>query len=228
MCFSPEASFAAAAVLGPVGIASLRAVRRREQLLVGALPLLFAAHQLAEGVVWLGLDGHVPPGVRDAAIGAYLAFAQVAVPVLVPLAVLALERDRARRRWMAALLALGAVIALRMAWILMEFPMGARASDHVIVYRTDLQFGYVVATAYVVAACGPALLSTRPALRRLGAINVAGLVIAVSVRYSAVTSVWCLYAALASVTILAFLRRDGVYARSATAASSRSASASSL
>lgn len=64
MCFSPEASFVAAGVLAPVGVASLRTVRHREQLIIGTLPMLFALHQLDEGIVWLGLQGHVSPGLE--------------------------------------------------------------------------------------------------------------------------------------------------------------------
>jgi hypothetical protein len=77
MCFSAEADFAVAAVVAPVGVATLRAAARPQELLLAALPLLLALHQLTEGVVWLGLEGHAPGGLRDAATRAYLAFAQV-------------------------------------------------------------------------------------------------------------------------------------------------------
>lgn len=208
MCFSPEASFAAGAMLAPVGVASLRTVRRREQLLIGVLPMLFALHQLDEGIVWLGLRGHVSGGVEHGAIRAYLLFAQVVVPLLVPLGFALLEADRGRRRAMVGLAALGAAVATRLLWILVANPVGARATAHVIVYDTDARFGVVVATAYVLATCGPALLSGDRVLRAFGIANVAGLALAAGIRTSAVTSVWCLYAALASVLILAYLRRE--------------------
>jgi uncharacterized membrane protein len=86
--------------------------------------------------------------------------------------------------------------------------VGARATGHVIVYDTDARFGYVVATAYVLATCGPALISSDRLLRAFGIANVAGLALAAGVRTRAVTSVWCLYAALASVLILSYLRRQ--------------------
>jgi hypothetical protein len=86
MCFSAEADFAVAAVVAPVGVAALRAAPRRRDLPLAALPLLLALHQLTEGVVWLGLEGSAPAGLRDAATHAYLAFAQVVLPVVVPLA----------------------------------------------------------------------------------------------------------------------------------------------
>jgi hypothetical protein len=206
MCVSAEADFIAAGALLPLGVATLRTVRHRDELIIGSLPALFALHQFVEGFVWLGLEGHVSGGLQDAAIRIYLLFAQVVLPVLVPLGILVLEPDRSRRRWMAALLVVGLAVALRLLWVVAAHPVGARALDHVITYTTDARFGYVVAAGYVVATCAPALVSTRRRLRWLGAANLAGLVLATIVRYSAVTSVWCLYAAFASGLILLHLR----------------------
>jgi hypothetical protein len=206
MCVSAEADFIAAGALLPLGVATLRTVRHRDELIIGSLPVLFALHQFVEGFVWLGLEGHVSVGLQDAAIRIYLLFAQVVLPVLVPLGILVLEPDRRRRRWMAALLVVGLAVALRLLWVVAAHPVGARALDHVITYTTDARFGYVVAAGYVVATCAPALVSTRRRLRWFGAANLAGLALATVVRYSAVTSVWCLYAAFASGLILLHLR----------------------
>jgi hypothetical protein len=85
MCFSPEADYAAAAIVGVVGVATLRRVETRRELLIGSLPLLFALHQFTEGFVWLGLRGDVSPGVAGAAKSVYVIFAYVALPVIVPL-----------------------------------------------------------------------------------------------------------------------------------------------
>jgi hypothetical protein len=207
MCMSPAADFVAAGALAPIGVASLRTISRRDQLILGSLPMLFALHQFVEGFVWLGLQGHISAGLQDVAIRIYLLFAQVLLPVLVPLGLLVLEPDRARRRWMLLLLVLGVAVGVRLLWILSTHPVGAQPLDHVITYTTDVHLGYVEAVAYVAATCGPALLSTRRHLRWFGVANLAGLAAAASVRYGAVTSVWCLYAALVSSLILLHLRR---------------------
>lgn len=212
MCFSPEASFIAAGVLAPVGVAALGSVRHRDELVLGALPLLFAAHQAVEGVVWLGLDGRLSHGLLEAAIRVYLAFAQVVLPVLVPVAFLLFERDPGRRRWLVALVVLGAAVGVRLLWVITAHPIGARVLDHAIVYDSDVHFGYVAATGYVVATCGPALLSSSSLLRRLGVANLAGLTLAALIKYSAVTSVWCFYAALVSGFVVVALRRRAVQA----------------
>lgn len=206
MCFSAEADFVVAAAVAPVGVATLRAAARPQDLPLAAVPLLLALHQLTEGVVWLGLDGDAPAELLGAATHAYLALAQVVLPVIVPLGILLTEPDRRRRAWMGALLLGGVVVAARFAWILTANPVAAHALDHVIVYDTDRQFGYVTAAAYVLATCAPALIASSRLLRWFGVANLAGLLLASGVRYSAVTSIWCVYAALVSVLVLVHFR----------------------
>jgi hypothetical protein len=206
MCFSPEASFIAAGALAPVGVVALRSVQRRDELILGTLPLLFAGHQAVEGVVWLGLDGHLSHGLLDVAVRVYLTFAQVALPVLVPVGLLLFERNRRRRRWLIGPVVLGAAVSARLLWVITAHPVGARVLGDSIVYDSDVHFGFVVAAAYVAATCGPALLSSSSLLQRFGVANLAGLTIAALVKYSAVTSVWCFYAAVVSGLILTALR----------------------
>src|SRR3984957_12507668 len=100
MCFSPQADFTAGAVITVVGIETLRNVRGRRELLVGALPLLFGIHQLVEGFVWLGLRGQVSPELGDTAKQTYIVFAHAVLPALVPLGFTLLEPDRRRSRRM--------------------------------------------------------------------------------------------------------------------------------
>jgi hypothetical protein len=206
VCFSPEASFIAAGALAPAGVVALRSVQRRDDLILGALPLLFAAHQAVEGLVWLGLDGHLSHRLLDVAIRVYLMFAQVVLPVLAPVSVLVFERDPRRRRWLIGPVVLGAIVGARLLWVITAHRIGAHVLGESIVYDTDVHFGFVVAAGYVAATCGPALLSASSLLRRFGVANLAGLTVAAFVKYNAVTSVWCFYAALVSGFILVALR----------------------
>lgn len=208
MCFSVEADLAAAAVLTPFAVASLRAAPTRRHLAIAAVPAIFAAHQFIEAFVWLGFDGHVSPGVSDAAISAYLLIAQVLLPLLVPVAMALTEPVRARRRFMLACGVVGIATAARFGWIIFAHDVGAREAEHVIVYRTDLHINTWETVGYIVACCLPVLASSRRYLLAFGVANVVGLSLAAIVRYEAVTSVWCLYAALASVLILVHLRTE--------------------
>lgn len=49
MCFSLEADLAVGLALLPVGVLSLREVRRPREVPFASLPLVFSAHQLLEG-----------------------------------------------------------------------------------------------------------------------------------------------------------------------------------
>ncbi len=207
MCFSPQADFVAAAVVGAVGVATVRRVRTRRELIVGVLPLLFAVHQFLEGFVWLGLRGQVSSGLGNAARDAYLVYAFAVIPMIVPAGFLLLEPIEQRRRRILPFAALGAGVALYLLWELTQYPIDAVAHSEGIAYYTHAGEGYLPAVAYIVATCGPALLSSRAYLRWFGVINLAGAVIAALVYQDEFESIWCLYAALASILIFEHFRR---------------------
>src|SRR3984957_4954394 len=125
MCFSPQADFTAGAVITVVGIETLRRVRVRRELIVGALPLLFGIHQLVEGFVWLGLRGQVSSGLGDAAKEAYIVYAHAVLPVIVPLGFMLLEPDHRRARWIWPLVCLGLVLGVSRLWQVTGYPVGA-------------------------------------------------------------------------------------------------------
>ena len=95
MCFSPQADIAGGLVITAIGVDAVRHIRqRREFIALAWLPLLLGAHQFIEAFVWLWLQGHVPRAAGQAALWAYVLIAFVVLPVLVPLAVIALEPTR--------------------------------------------------------------------------------------------------------------------------------------
>ena len=107
MCFSPGADVVVGGIVVVVGVDALRHVREPKQILLASLPLLFGLHQIDEAFVWWGLQGHVSESIGRVGVWIYMLFALAALPVLVPIAVLAVERSAGRRRLIAALAALG-------------------------------------------------------------------------------------------------------------------------
>jgi len=207
VCFSPEADFTAAAAVGVVGVQTLRRVRARREMIVGLLPLLFAAHQLTEGFVWLGLRGEVSSGVGDTAKEIYIVYAQTILPIIVPIGFFLIEPSARHRRWLVPFAALGVVVGGYLLWQVTQYPIEAQIHPHCIAYATHTPLGTQTAFAYVIATCGPALLSSRRYLRWFGFANLLGIAIAISLRNADFTSVWCVYAALVSVLILEHFRR---------------------
>lgn len=208
MCFSPEADFTASIVVGAVGVETLRRVRWRRELIVGALPLLFALHQFTEGFVWLGLRGQVSSGLEHTATDIYVIYAYAVLPVIVPLGFCLIEPSGRRRRWVLPFVALGLLVGGYMLWQITRYPIYAEEQASCVNYVTNTPLETQAAVAYVIATCAPALLSSRRYLRWFGVVNLVGVAIAVSVREAEFTSVWCLYAALVSVLILEHFRRE--------------------
>ncbi len=208
MCFSPEADFAAGAVITAVGVQTLRRVRTPRELVIGSLPLLFGLHQLVEGFVWLGLRGQVSGGVGNAAKDVYIVYAHAVLPALVPLGFLLLEPDRHRARLLWPLVGLGALLGSYMLWQVTAYPVGAQELAHCINYTTHTPNDYLIAVLYVTVTCVPALLSSRPYLRWFGLLSLVGVLATAVVRVDELTSLWCVYVALISVLIFEHFRRE--------------------
>jgi hypothetical protein len=208
MCFSATANFVGSGVLGAVGVATLLHVKHRRELLFAALPTLFAVHQFIEGFVWLGLDGRMCPQVAHNAGAAFMLYAQGLLPALIPLSVLLFERTAKRRRRMLPFVVLGMGLTLYMLWALAAFPTQVSVRSHSIVYMNQATNYFWVAVLYVVATCGSLFVSENWDMVLFGSANLAILLITMAVKRYAFTSVWCAYAAIASVIILAYFWRS--------------------
>jgi hypothetical protein len=208
MCFSPDADFTAGAVLVGVGALTLSRVRERRELIVGALPLLFGLHQLVEGFVWLWLDGRVSAGLGNAAKETYIVFAHVVLPIIVPFGFMLIEPNRRRARWMRPLAGLGLVMGAYLLWQVTAYPVGAVEDAHCIDYTTHTPNDILIGGLYVLATCGPALMSSRRYLRWFGVISLVGAIAVAIVRVDELTSLWCVYVAMVSVLILEHFRRQ--------------------
>jgi hypothetical protein len=206
MCFSAEADFVSGAVIGVVGIASIREVRHAREVPLAVLPLAFAVHQITEGFVWLGLQGHVPGAIGDAAMFAYLFYAWALLPFYAPLAILLVEPEALRRRWMGVLVAVGAVVSVVLFWSLVHHSISAHIVGHTIDYRGVGDSGNVVTGLYVVATCGTFLLSSQRRIVWFGIANVVAVAMIAWEQSAGLTSLWCLWAGVVSVLIYLQLR----------------------
>lgn len=204
MCFSATANFVGSGVLGAVGVGTFTKVKHRRELLFAALPTLFAIHQLIEGFVWLGLDGILSPKVAHNMGAAFMLYAQGLLPYLLPLSVLLFEPNRKSRRRMLPFLVLGGAITLYILWALTAYPTEVYIRRNSIVYINPATNNIVVAVLYVVATCGSLFFSKIKMMVVFGAANLAILLAVMEFKRYAFTSLWCAYAAVASVIILAY------------------------
>ena len=208
MCFTATASFAASGVLGTIGAMTLTQVKHRREMLFASLPILFSVHQAIEGVVWLGLDGTLSPTVAHAAGAAFVLYAQGLIPFVIPLSVVLFEPTAAWRRRMLPFAVLGLGLTLFMLWGLTAYPLEVFARENSIVYSNAGTNHTWVALLYVVATCGSLFFSKIPDMVLFGVANLAILLTVMAVKRYAFTSVWCAYAAVASLIICAYFWRS--------------------
>jgi hypothetical protein len=208
MCFSATANFVGSGVLGAVGVVTLTKVKHRRELLFAALPILFAVHQFIEGFVWLGLDGVLSPAVAHDMGAAFMLYAQGLLPFLLPLSVLLFEPNAKSRSRMLPFLVLGGATALYILWALTAFPLQLYVRGNSIVYINQATNNTAVASLYVIATCGSLFFSKIKMMIIFGAANLAILLVVMEVKRYAFTSLWCAYAAVASVIILAYFWRS--------------------
>lgn len=204
VCFSAAANFVGSGVLATVGVATLTRVKHKREMLFASLPTLFAIHQFIEGFVWLGLDGMISPEMTHKMGAAFMLYAQGLLPFLIPLSVVLFEPDQKSRRRMLPFLAVGTGTTLYMLWALIAYPMQIFVRDHSIVYINEGTNNTVLAVLYVIATCGSLFFSKIRDMVIFGAANMAILLVVMAVKRYAFTSLWCAYAAAASVIILAY------------------------
>ena len=204
MCFSATANFVGSGILGSLGVLTLTKVKHRRELLFAALPSLFAVHQFIEGFVWLGLDGMLSAGVMHASAEAYMLYAQGLLPFLLPLGVMIFEPGRRRRHAMLPFTIVGGLTALYMLWGLMTYPLQVYVQQNSIVYVNAGTNHTWLAVLYVIATCGSLFFSKIRDMVIFGFANMAILLVVMEVKRYAFTSVWCAYAAVASLIVLAY------------------------
>ena len=213
MCFSATASFTAASLVGTAGLFTVsRATNLRELPLAGT-PLLFGVQQAIEGCLWLVL-----PHPEQAIWALLLAngFAVIALvlwPLYAPVAAALVEEDAKRRALIWWLMPLGLAFALYSGIDIAQHPYRAVLTAHSLCYINNSPYPIFALAIYIPATCGGFWLSTQRALRVFGIIVTAGLVASLAFFFADVVSVWCFFAAAASVTLLFhFFQRASVAA----------------
>ena len=211
MCFSAAANFVGSGFLGAIGAVTLTKVKHKRELMFASLPLLFAVHQFIEGFVWLGLDGTVSPGVTHGMAAAFMLYAQGLLPFLLPLSVLLFEPTAKRRKRMRPFLIVGTLTALYILWALTAYSLEVSVRSNSIVYMNPATNNMAVGVLYVIATCGSLFFSQITDMVIFGAANMGILLAVMAVKRYAFTSVWCAYAAVASVIILAYFWKSSIH-----------------
>ncbi len=204
MCFSATASFVAGTTLSVLGVATLRATRRKAEIPFAAIPLLFGLQQLVEGLLWLSFSFDAPQ-LNVAMTYLFSIFSHVLWPIYVPFSIGLLETVKWRRKVIWGFQGIGLLVGLYLLIMLVEFPVTAVAATN-IVYVSPHFYKVPVMLLYLAATCVSCFFSSDATIRLFGVLALLLFLIAYGFFAIALFSVWCFFAAVLSSIIYVHFR----------------------
>ncbi|NGX58712.1 MAG: hypothetical protein K940chlam3_01620, partial [Chlamydiae bacterium] len=211
MCFSAESSFSAAALLTVIGYATISDTKNKKEYLLAAIPLLFAIQQFSEGVLWVCLMNDMAESViASIAKWIYIFFAFVNWPIWLPLSLYFIETQRLRKVMLLITLAMGTAFVVWNFSLFVDEPVTVGIVDNSIQYSayetsTPAVF-WILRALYVSSIIIPCFVSSYRYIWSFGLIVALSFVAAEYFYHATFTSVWCLFAAVASAAIFVVLR----------------------
>lgn len=211
MCFSAEASFTAAALLGVIGYATLQETTKKEETLLASLPLFFALQQFSEGVLWLYLKGgNVLEGSGWIWASIYLFFAFTLWPIWVPASLLWPETDPKRKKIILGSLLLGALFVAITFYLAYGEELKVSLVDHSIQYssysvKETSQFVFL-RSIYVLAILIPCFVSSIRGIWIFGLLLASTFIFSEWFYHQTFSSIWCFFAAACSASLFLILK----------------------
>jgi hypothetical protein len=208
MCFCAEASFGASAVLSVIGIAAIKKVKTRDQIPFSVIPFIFAVQQFSEGFVWLALANPAFAFLGKVSSYIFLIFAQIIWPLLVPISITMLEKDKKRKRILNLFWGIGFLVSSYFTHRLIMYGVQANIAGHHVAYKQVFpdSLAHIIDVLYGLATIAPIFLSKVRRMWTFGvAVSIAYIITAIFyVHY--ILSVWCFFAAIISILIYLIFR----------------------
>ncbi len=214
MCYSSSASLVAGGVLIACSAITLPIAWRNSLSLLplAGYPMFFGIQQIAEGFLWLDLEGYENSNDVLAAM-VFLFFAYWFWPAWVPLSVAVAEPDPVRKRvhWVFTMFGLAGGALLYLPILLDPKILQIEFIHHSIRYSipqvlSSETYRVMARVIYAVIVCAPLLLSSQSPLRVFGLLILISVLLGFSFASYAFTSIWCFLAAGLSVYMIVVLR----------------------
>ena len=205
MCFSGTASFIAGTTLSLVGVATIKKAKRKAELPFATIPLLFGIQQIIEGIVWISFSN---PTLNVISTYAYSMFSHVLWPIFIPVAILLLEKDPARKKILHVLAGIGLAVGIFLFYFILANGVTARTVNNSIAYISSHLYLPLILTLYVLATCVSFFISSSKTLNVIGIVMSSSFFIAGLFFNETFISVWCFFAAVLSIIIYWYFRRN--------------------
>lgn len=204
MCFSTEASFTAAIVLGGMGYATSKSIPSKQYYFLAIIPLLFALQQLNEGFIWYNFAYHaLPKSWLQLAVHIYLVLAFLIWPIWIPMALFATEMISWRR------LIIGIDLIAGIGLSCLNFSYALKQDAAVQIINHSIQYlGHVPdqTLLYPCIVLLPCFLSSLKNISIFGLLVAAGYILADYFYQTTFVSVWCFFSAIVSLLLYKILR----------------------
>lgn len=202
MCYSAQASFLVSGYLLLAGMWSLKKNTLPGLRLFASTPLVFAAQQLTEGLLWLSAT-HAMPLITTYAPFAYLFFAFFVWPIFIPLSIYLMEPNPKIKPHLKKLLLLGTVVSSILYAYVLRFGTTAQPLACHMYYNLSIPetVRIILTLLYLCATVIPFILSTIPLMPLFGLLLLGSYFTAYYFYYMHILSVWCFFAALLSAFV---------------------------
>ena len=211
MCFSQKASFGAAAALVGIGALAFSKSRTGAQRTVALMPLIFAAQQCTEGVVWMSLLHPEYAYLKRLSMYVFLFFAEMVWPVFIPFIAWRAEGEPGRKKLIGGFVGAGIILMLMLLYGMGAYPTDVRLTDGHLMYVVQyplVNTWYYGLIYFLPTIVGP-LLSRHRLIRLLGVMLLFSYTVSRVFYNHYVISIWCYFAAVISIIGLAIIRELG-------------------
>ncbi|MCX6779900.1 MAG: hypothetical protein NT034_01835 [Candidatus Magasanikbacteria bacterium] len=207
MCFSASASFAASAILGVVGVSTIKKAKKNNELLLAAVPFVFAIQQFIEGWLWVSMGKNATVVVILTCL--FLFFALFWWPAYIPVVCYFLEKDKGRKNVLLVFSIFGVALGLYLYGNFLWNFSPAILVNKCVFYSNPLSWplNAVLCSLYAVVTVGALVMSSKKAVNLFGLL--AGFLAALClwVYLKNFVSVWCFFASLVSVVLYLHFKR---------------------
>ena len=203
MCFSAGASFAGSVVISAIGVATIIKIHKPSQIIFASIPLFFGFQQFTEGCLWYILQHPEYARFQGLTMYIFLIMAEVFWPMMIPLAVLYMEKNKNKRRIMWILLGIGISVSIYYIFCQLSFTVIPQIEGYHIRYNESYPkiLTYIAFAFYLISSITPLFVSSIKRTHLLGILMSLSCLITIIFFTQFLTSVWCFFAALISAVI---------------------------
>ena len=208
MCFSSGASFAGGVIILAIGVVTVTKVHKPSQLVFASIPIFFGIQQCTEGLLWLAMQNPDYGYFHKFSTYLFLIMADVLWPVMIPLAVLTMEKNKKKKRALWIFLFMGLSLSTYYAFCLLTMNVDPQIIGFHIQYNNNFPESLAMPAffVYLVVTITPLFISSIERTHLMGILMFISCAVTALFFTQYLTSVWCFFAALISGVVFWILR----------------------